>query len=446
MTVQVMVKLLGTLTAAIEGAGNDLGGQLANKLWDFFLGDQAEGVLGEKVGWLIGNIGLQVVVTILSAGAWAEASVAMKAIIVLCKMINWPFEVLGLAAKGLVKLAGLLTRAVSGLVKTLGKAGGALAREVIAGIEDIAKELGLIAHEMETAAKAEAGAARTGEKAVAEDVAKDGKAVASDATTAKAGSAQPPAKAAAKLASAGAKRVEGSGAVDLAQYAGENGLKGQQQSISLAKGWRDRLGNLTEGKKDLVYALRDADTGEILKVGRTESETIIGRLQQYATAGTEKYSGRNLVLDVAEANTTAKRTLGQVENEMRAKMLEDLRAADPTAAEPSLLPWDNSPGAGGKGRLGREGPGTPSVRDHAMRERGAVWEGEKVVEPTAGGTPKPAPPPVHIPLPSEVTEVLTRHAGNVTETAKELGVSRQVLYKWMERMKIDPDKFRQKED
>jgi hypothetical protein len=150
------------------------------------------------------------------------------------------------------------------------------------------------------------------------------------------------------------------------------------------------------------------------------------------------------VLDVAEANTTAERTLGKVENEMRAKMLEDLRAADPTAAEPSLLPWDNSPAAGGKGRLGREGPGTPGVRDHAMRERGAVWEGEKVVEPTAGGTPKPAPPPAPIPLPSEVTEILTRHEGNVTEAAKELGVSRSVLYKWMERMKIDPDKFRPK--
>ncbi len=181
--VEAMKKLFDSMMGAVEGAAEKMGGQLGEKLWEFFLGDGAESTLGEKIGWVIGNVGLQVVITILSGGVWAEASAAMKVVIVVCKALNWPFEVLGLAVKGLVRLASLLKTATVGLVKTLGKAGGALAKEVIEGIESIAKELTTVTRELETAAKEGKGITSAGENAAAKDVAKTSeKAVAEGAT------------------------------------------------------------------------------------------------------------------------------------------------------------------------------------------------------------------------------------------------------------------------
>jgi hypothetical protein len=99
--------------------------------------------------------------------------------------------------------------------------------------------------------------------------------------------------------------------------------------------------------------LKDNTTGEILKVGKSETGTFVGRFEKYQTAGTK--TGRDLVADVLTIDKTNSHTLEAVENQAR-QNLEKLG---------HTLPWDNT-----KGRLGRPGPGVPFTRlNKSLREK-----------------------------------------------------------------------------
>ena len=89
----------------------------------------------------------------------------------------------------------------------------------------------------------------------------------------------------------------------------------------------------------LVYLLKDASTGSILKVGQTSAKKFIGRFEKYVTAGAR--NNRHLSTDVFETPLTKR---GKIEGEIRRNL----------GKRPGSLPWDNT----GR-RLGRSGPGVP---------------------------------------------------------------------------------------
>ncbi len=93
-------------------------------------------------------------------------------------------------------------------------------------------------------------------------------------------------------------------------------------------------------QEGLVYVLKDASSGEALKVGQTTAGKFVGRFEKYVTAG--KRHDRKLVLEVFETPLAER---GQIEGALRN-----------TFGRAPKLPWDN---AGRPPRLGRPGPGVP---------------------------------------------------------------------------------------
>lgn len=92
----------------------------------------------------------------------------------------------------------------------------------------------------------------------------------------------------------------------------------------------------------LVYVIHDADSGEILKVGQTHSETIKGRFRPYGPAAIR--DGRKILIDVFEYDfKSARGRVGALEKEIR----DHLMQVNSHRVKP--LPWDHSKGTGRKG-------------------------------------------------------------------------------------------------
>jgi hypothetical protein len=109
--------------------------------------------------------------------------------------------------------------------------------------------------------------------------------------------------------------------------------------------------------------LRDADTGELLKVGKSEVSSFVDRFRPYLTA--QQSSGRRLEVD-AFAFHSGDVTPELIEKQMR-KQLESTGYT---------LPWDNT-----SERLNRPGPGVPGTRlPRKLREQGYRWEDGRLVK------------------------------------------------------------------
>ncbi|MDR6546259.1 RHS repeat-associated protein [Chryseobacterium rhizosphaerae] len=117
-------------------------------------------------------------------------------------------------------------------------------------------------------------------------------------------------------------------------------------------------------QKGIVYILKDADTGEFLKIGKSEVGTFKGRFEKYATAGNK--TGRNLSLDVFTVDKTALSSVESIEKSMR-EGLEKMGYS---------LPWDNT-----LNRLGRSGPGTPFTRLNKKLRATHEWDAKGNLKP-----------------------------------------------------------------
>ncbi|WP_437310854.1 eCIS core domain-containing protein [Sorangium sp. So ce388] len=217
---------------------------------------------------------------------------------------------------------------------------------------------------------------------------------------------------------------------------------GQQRSVAMTEGWRDRISELTAGEQDFVYVLRDAQTGEILKVGRTTSETLEGRFGDYLTASHKELSGRQLQVDVAPVtvpDTPGLNTLTKVEDATRSNVertILDTRAgAELDASGSRALPWDNT-----DSRLGYEGPGTPGVVTSRMRnnvnpETGQrdplFWKGERIVSESGAGPPPVLSKPSSKPSTAAELQALLDKHGSQAALAKHLGVHRTAVNQWV---------------
>jgi Domain of unknown function (DUF4157) len=131
----------------IEGAG----ASLAEKVISFFTEDaEAEGKLGEGVGWLAGTIAFQVLLDVLTAGTWGVLDPLIKGIV---KFINWPMEFLGEAFKllskvgkyvmdGVKSLGKMVAETAGGALKLVKEALGAIGEKLLAFAEEILARFG----------------------------------------------------------------------------------------------------------------------------------------------------------------------------------------------------------------------------------------------------------------------------------------------------------------
>src|SRR5262249_45810914 len=119
------------------------GGELAKSFISFFMGDTAEDVIGDKVGWLAGTIVFQLVLDFFTAGTWTGAMAIIKGI---AEFINWPMKVFGKAFKllgklgrylldGAKSLGSVIKDAAAGALKMVGEAIGRLGEKLWSFVE-----------------------------------------------------------------------------------------------------------------------------------------------------------------------------------------------------------------------------------------------------------------------------------------------------------------------
>ena len=125
-----------------------------------------------------------------------------------------------------------------------------------------------------------------------------------------------------------------------------------------------RTAQLGQGSDGILYLLRDSDTGRILKIGKTEADTFLGRFQKYEAAS--RYSGLKLEAEIFDVKKTGSFTTETAERALRS--FHELMG--------ETLPWDNT-----ASRLGRPGPGVPGTHlPRPLREQGYAWEGNELVK------------------------------------------------------------------
>jgi hypothetical protein len=125
---------------------------------------------------------------------------------------------------------------------------------------------------------------------------------------------------------------------------------GQHVEIDLTNSrWRQTL-KFEGGQTQIVYVLRDATTGEFLKVGKTTVGEIADRFGEYVAAG-NKWSRRL----AADAWTFRARTTTNIE-----AFEAEIRAGLERAG--ARLPWDNTRVPKKGPRLGRPGQGIPDTK------------------------------------------------------------------------------------
>lgn len=110
----------------IQGAMEGAGAAMAQELVAWFMRDEAEGELGDTIGWLAGTIVFEVVLFYFTAGAGTAIVEGSRVLTYVLRFLDWTGEAFGLALKGLVKLGGLVKTIGSGLARMFSAATGRL--------------------------------------------------------------------------------------------------------------------------------------------------------------------------------------------------------------------------------------------------------------------------------------------------------------------------------
>jgi hypothetical protein len=182
MTLDDLIDKLAGAWKAAKAKISEGGAWLANQLIGFFKSDGAESELGDKIGWLAGSVGFQILLDVITAGT-AEAVTASGRILgMIVKFINWPMEVMGEAFKLLSKLGkylldilkglgGAIKEAAGGAFKAVSRALGNIGERLIAFGEEILAKFGGKAAKVEEEGAALLG--REGTKAAEQGAARD---------------------------------------------------------------------------------------------------------------------------------------------------------------------------------------------------------------------------------------------------------------------------------
>ncbi len=147
LTFEDLIARLGEMWASVEMSVQNGSEGLAARLCEFFMRDEAEGELGKGVGWLAGTIAFEVLLTVLTAGAWEPVSAAGKALKVFTRILDWTGEALGAAFKLIGQIGGLLLDALKGLRRMLASAAGPV-HAVLDAVGEIGSKLVRYAEEL----------------------------------------------------------------------------------------------------------------------------------------------------------------------------------------------------------------------------------------------------------------------------------------------------------
>jgi hypothetical protein len=147
LTFEDLIARLGEMWASVEMSVQNGSEGLAARLCEFFMRDEAEGELGKGVGWLAGTIAFEVLLTVLTAGAWEPVSAAGKALKVFARILDWTGEALGAAFKLIGQIGGFLLDALKGLRRMLASAAGPV-HAVLDAIGEIGSKLVRYAEEL----------------------------------------------------------------------------------------------------------------------------------------------------------------------------------------------------------------------------------------------------------------------------------------------------------
>ena len=170
------------------------------------------------------------------------------------------------------------------------------------------------------------------------------------------------------------KRVKDGGLtapVDLEKYLPEGFTKvGDQISVDMSQdAWRTQIAGLPKNG-DYLYVVRNAETGEVMKVGSTSK--LEGRLKDYKLAdNTSVAHGGNVTVDIVQVKKPPGVKLEVGEGGMRDGVMND--ATEGLANPNEALPWDKS---GGRG----SGPGTPGNDAHNMKYDLTKWDADAIVD------------------------------------------------------------------
>jgi hypothetical protein len=136
---------LGEYWEQIKAKMEGLGGDIADKITAFFTTNEAESEIGYGLGWLTGTIAFQLLLDVLTAGAWA---VAYPTLAMIARFINWPMEVLGRVFKLLAKLGKYIVEGLKGLGSVIKKAGSGALKAVVEAFGKIGSRLGSFAEQI----------------------------------------------------------------------------------------------------------------------------------------------------------------------------------------------------------------------------------------------------------------------------------------------------------
>lgn len=139
MSLEELADKLSEAWTSIEDTIRDEGQELGEQAIDYLLQDQAEGEIGEGVGWLVGTITFEVVLAILTVGAANATEGILHTLEPLLKILDWTGEALGAAFRALKRAGGFVIDLVEGLGKAVSNAGGSLGR-----VMDALREIGEI--------------------------------------------------------------------------------------------------------------------------------------------------------------------------------------------------------------------------------------------------------------------------------------------------------------
>jgi len=171
---------------------------------------------------------------------------------------------------------------------------------------------------------------------------------------------------------------------------------------------------------DVLYVLRDKQSGAIVKVGKTTGSNYSSRFGRYETAA-ERLK-LELELEVTPISNLGGKTVDHYEQLLRRRL----------ESEGHILPWDNTQYEG-VARLGRQGPGTPFEPlpgGSKLRDEGYAWNREGYLVKGDGSTAKFTRRNA-MPSEEEITALLAKHGGDVGAIAKEIERPASTIRRWL---------------
>ncbi|WP_219729934.1 eCIS core domain-containing protein [Sodalinema gerasimenkoae] len=137
LTYSGLMEKLGDLWSSVESAIHGVGGQLAQAFCDFMLQDEAEGQIGESVGWFAGNVAVHAIIAIFSAGTLALAKAKTSILVKLKKWLSWVGKKIRKAFSLLGSFGRKSIRLFDKLSDVLNNVGGPKLKKVLNSIKTI---------------------------------------------------------------------------------------------------------------------------------------------------------------------------------------------------------------------------------------------------------------------------------------------------------------------